>query len=643
MKTKTISILVVVILLFTGINAFATEDTDEGNIIKIAKIEDNISFSQATIESKGEYVTVNVNEANTLLRSTGKPILPVYTKTFKFPKGTKIKNVECTLSDITSEIIDSKIEPSSEPMPRISITNTVNQNEDEEIILEDEDVYSSSEIFPDKWYSYKIGCGLDKDEDVIFLKVNCYPVRYSPAENTLHYMDTFDIHVTYEEAPSPLQPDDEYDLLIITPQRFRLMLFPLYRHKNRMQVSTKIVTTQSIYRDYKNIGRDKPEQIKYFIKDAKENWDIKYLMLVGGLKSHINANDREDINQGSKDWFIPVRYVNPDSYKKGHISDLYYADIYKYNESSGEYEFDDWDSNSNDIFADYGDIIDMEPDVYYGRLACRNLYEVRSVVKKIIRYERTSHKDDTWFKRMIAVGGVTFWYHEGQPDGEWLCNLSIDYMGDLIKEPVRVFASNPDDPGPRPIPKDIIKEFSRGAGFVLFQGHGNSFIWDTKWQGNWTGGLMTFHFPRITNRFKPPIVVVGGCHNGEFNVTFVKTLLDNTTNVDKSNYHAYGTPTSWCFSWKIVAKPRGGAIASTGCTDSGLGWGDPLTLSAMLESNFFYKIGQDNVTTLGEAHSGSIIKYMEDVDLSHSYYTHLYVISEYQLFGDPSLKIGGYE
>jgi hypothetical protein len=60
----------------------------------------------------------------------------------------------------------------------------------------------------------------------------------------------------------------------------------------------------------------------------------------------------------------------------------------------------------------------------------------------------------------------------------------------------------------------------------------------------------------------------------------------------------------------------------------------------MLESNFFYKVGIDNVSTLGEAHSGSIIKYINDVNVQGDS-GHTYSITEYQLFGDPSLKIGG--
>jgi len=51
--------------------------------------------------------------------------------------------------------------------------------------------------------------------------------------------------------------------------------------------------------------------------------------------------------------------------------------------------------------------IDMYPDVALGRLACTNVFEVRTVVKKIITYETTTFGAD-WFKKMTVVSGDGF-------------------------------------------------------------------------------------------------------------------------------------------------------------------------------------------------------------------------------------------
>lgn len=662
MKLKFIAMIVFAILLFSSINVIGIDQEKDEKVINYLSVENHISFSEASIETENEYCSVNVEETNSFINDPCKPRLPLYRKVLTFPRGTKIKDVEFFISDVVSEDINLKIEPSIKPVPISSISHTIKREgntentektEDEkntgvnEIfkIVEDQAVYSSTNLYPDTWHNYEIRCGLHEGKDTVFLIVNCYPVRYSPAENTIYKIESFDFKVTYEEDLEPRVFAKEYDLLIIAPRKFLTSIMPLYLHKTLRGVPTKIKTVESISRQYD--GRDKPEQIKYCIKDAKEKWNIKYVLLFGGLKSHFYAKDRDNINEGSKGWYVPVRYANVYTIGEddpGYLSDLYYADIYKYNETTQEYEFEDWDSNGNDIFLD-GDWydneeVDLMPDVYYGRLACRNKREVREMVRKIIKYEKPTIISKIfgkpWMREMFAAGGITVSYYEGQPDGEWLCNKSIDYMGDTIDSATRIYASNALNGGPRPIPTDITDVFSEGAGFGLLQGHGSAYIWDTHWpntDGNWTGGIATFDFPFIRNRWKLPIVVVGGCHNGIFNVTFLSTMLK------PKYYHAYGLAIRGCFSWKLVAKATTGAIASTGCTDYGLAGSPPDSVSGGLEANFFYKIGTDYVEHLGEAHGGSIEKYILDNDL---YVNDVFCITEYQLFGDPSLKIGGY-
>jgi len=101
----------------------------------------------------------------------------VYVKTLHFPFGTKIKYVDVTFSDIKQQVISGKIMPASEPVLLVS-----GDSYDNDQIIEDSSVYSSSDLYPDKWYDYNIGCGLDKTEHVIILTIRCYPIRYSPAK-----------------------------------------------------------------------------------------------------------------------------------------------------------------------------------------------------------------------------------------------------------------------------------------------------------------------------------------------------------------------------------------------------------------------------------------------------------------------------
>ena len=189
---------------------------------------------------------------------------------------------------------------------------------------------------------------------------------------------------TQESPPSDTKlGKGQYDLLIIAPREFHRELIPLVIHKERIGIRTKLVDTWIVYVQMFREGRDKAEKVKYFIKAAVERWGVKYVLLVGGRK-----------NQGPIErWWVPVRYSQLDrpyeTYPEGKfLSDLYFADIYDQNGS-----FSSWDDNGNGAFGEWaqGDVAadrpDLVPDVSLGRLPCLNEREVRTIVKKIIRYE----------------------------------------------------------------------------------------------------------------------------------------------------------------------------------------------------------------------------------------------------------------
>jgi len=203
----------------------------------------------------------------------------------------------------------------------------------------------------------------------------------------------------------------------------------------------------------------------------------------------------------------------------------------------------------------------------------------------------------------------------------------------------RCFSTNRDIGGRTPIPKYILKSLNEGAGFVDFEGHGNPYSWNTIWfdgeydNHDWTGGFHLFLFPFIFNGNKLPIVVVGGCHNGMYNVSVIPALTD-------SNYFCYKMPVYTCFSAGLVLKARGGAIASTGCTGYGFGGStDPNTLSGALEMNFFWQIGNNDVRNLAAGHSLAIQKFISENEINQ---LAGFCITNWALFGDPSLQIGGY-
>ena len=636
MIKKIFLILIVATLIFSGAQAINISESEK----ETTNITKNITFiNQPITEQQDSYLSLQLKGTNALLKEPGKPMVPIYLSTYTFSQNVQIKSITCTYSNVNEKSIDGKIIPTPESIPY----STPKYDSINSVYTEDKTIYENDALYPNTWYEYTIRCGLNNDGvSTTFVTIEIHPVRYSPQQNMLYYTTDFEIQINYVDPQEKTSTNAEYDLVIIAPSKFTNDLQPLVDHKISQGVNTLLKTTEDIYAAYN--GRDKPEQIKYFIKDAKETWGITYVLLVGGLKSYLYDKDRENTNYGSSAWYLPVRYTHIQNAPEtaGYISDLYYSDLYKYNQTTQMWEFDDWDSNRDGIFAKItgmiskNDKLDLVPDVYYGRLACRNTFEVKIMVNKIITYESTSPDEKPWFNKMIGVGGRTFDLMDGQPDGEYACDLALDYMSNLTTEAVRVYSSHKDTGEPT-IPDDVIPEISKGAGFVLFQGHGNPYAWNTHPADDttvWMGATTTYQFPKFSNKEKLPVVVVGGCHNALFNVSFIQILLHEK---EIENFYWTNYPTPVCFSWGLCIIPWGGAIASTGCT--GLGLGPGVEMSGRLETDFFYEIGQQGVETLGAAHSSSIQKYIQEHTIGQD---DAYIITEWQLFGDPSLQLGGF-
>jgi hypothetical protein len=528
-------------------------------------------------------------------------------------------------------------------------------------------VYNSAELYPSQWFTYSTGAGLNnKGIHVTFFTLQVFPARYSPASDTLTYLNDCQITITYKlPTQTPFPHDVIYNLVIITPAKFVLPLQRLAEHKNNIGVRTQIKTLGDIYQEYP--GFDKPEQIKYFIKDTVENWGATYVLLVGGLKSHIAGTPRDDINEGSQDWEFPVRYSNlldaTIPYDPGFISDLYYADIY-----DGSGGFCSWDSCGDGVYGGWSnpsplgrldyptDLIDFYPDVYLGRLPCRNIVEVNTMVNKIITYE-TTPADPSWFNKMVVIAGDPYDdqgtnYLEGELIGQKAGSFMTGF------EQRALLASNKNiNAELTPVKKNIIREINNGCGFLFFDGHGSPAWWNTFWPGQFNklitnGGLSIYQVTRLRNGEKLPICIIGGCHCNQFNVSLLSTMTDV---LNRHSMWSHGLPVPECFGWSLSMNPRGGAIATIGTT--GLGYeaggevgdlnGDGMNepdcveaLSGYLESQFFKAYGTDHTTILGNVWCAAINSYL-DIYPGMQNRSDAKTIEQWVLLGDPSLQIGG--
>jgi len=596
----------------------------------------NVVMQPLQITDTLDYISVRTDTATSYMMNPSEPTLPIVTKTFILPINSKNIDIDVMCHNEEMISIDGIIQPASRPV--------IDGSGENGFMDPSEEIYFVDNYYPMKTFDYDIKVGLYEKSSVIYVNVHCYPVQYNPVEQQLKASNDFDISLTYQKPMQTQEAADDYDLLIITPAEFSSNLQSLVQHKNDVGVKTVLVTLDEIYSGNTN-GRDDQETIKLYIKQAKETWGITYVILVGGHKGQ------------SHNWYLPVRYGNSDS--ETYLSDLYYADLYKY--ENNQTVFEDWDSNQNGIIGEWSnfvnrkDIIDGAPDVYVGRLACRDTSEVDIIVDKIITYE-ASPRDPSWFKKMLLIGGDTYPESPIAFEAEIDTELSSTFMEGFTFE--KLWASI----GTLTGRDDVSDAFSQGCGFIHMAGHANpaSLVTFPPYDEHKEEKIIImamydiFNFPNInptlTNGEKQPVVLIGGCHNSQFNVTLAN-IITGIKEVGIKGYF-FGPPYKYaymdwvpnCFSWWLTIKENGGAIATFGNTGLGMGiwdYGYLEGLDGWLFPRFFKHYGQEGKDNIGWAQGAAITDYVNEFDINEDG-SDRQMVQQWALLGDPSLLPGGY-
>ncbi|MEM2935533.1 MAG: C25 family cysteine peptidase, partial [Candidatus Thermoplasmatota archaeon] len=278
-------ILIIVLSAFLVTTAFAS-------INKEKKISIEMKFDEPIIFE--EEKTSIFMKGKGYIMQAGEPILPYENRVLILPVNAKIEKIDFTISGEKEIKINKPVAVFSPPWNK----NVFNEK-----------------IYPENWISYNIGVGLNNEKRVIFVSINAYPIRYLVEENKILYVDNINFEISYNIGEN-IFTNDAYDLLIIAHKNFVEELQPLVEHKESYGIRTKMVTTDEIYSGayFTPNGRDDAEKVKYFIKNAIEEWGIKYVMLVGGLSSPIK----------SETWLVPIRDSNlDDGSEKNYTTDLY--------------------------------------------------------------------------------------------------------------------------------------------------------------------------------------------------------------------------------------------------------------------------------------------------------------------------------
>lgn len=629
-QTKIIAVVLIITFLLSAIaltvfmiNSPSEKENDE----PLKKSDTSImikkyTFSYPEIVENEDDLNIYVNESDFNSIHDQWPVLPVNITTFEFAFGTKIVDVEFIMDGLNT----------------ISLSKPVSYGSCSTFTAESKEIYQSNTPYPSERATYHTGGGLSNGQHKTFLTLRIYPVTYSPGLEKAYFVENVSVVITYKEPEEPLLVDaDEYDLLIISPKLFEHNLEDLVVHKNKQGIRTRIETVEDIEKE--SIGCDLQEKIKYVIKREIENAGIEYVLLVGGIDGQ------------STEWTLPVRYSHvlirlgtQEIIEPSFISDLYYADIY---DSTGN--FSRWNSNNNDVFAEYDeeliDEMDLYPDVILGRLPCRNKREVTTIVNKIITYE-TETKNSDWFENILLVSG-DHWDDEAHiNEGVLIMENASEIMDDFT--PIELFAAE----NSVMLVRDVRKAINQGAGFAYFCGHGGPSAWGIHYPPDASGwapsltrlGVLTFYrniyMNRLRNGNKLPVTIVGGCNNGQYDVSFFGNLQKGKISLSPH-----------CWAWHLAIQKKGGSIATI--ANTGLGThamddndnndvNDYLEIyDGWLELEFLKTYQDENIDMLGQTRQEAIKEYLhrflgagDEMDIK--------MVQQWQLFGDPSLKIGGY-
>ena len=646
MTKKIMSVLIVSLMLLVGLGAGITSIAEDANNTILYDTKSiSMVTSQPVFLDKGEFTTIELEQSETYLSKSGKPMLPVVSKTFSFPIGTKINGV--TVDMQTQQYhLDKQVTPT--PL-FIASAVEVNQAELEEKRI-DEATYSSAEIYPSEQYTIKYGVGIKDMEHVIFVNVKCF-TQYSPANNEVTIPTNIDIDITYETTTTTTQ-EETYDLIIITHELFEDELQPLVAHKESVGISTKLVTVDEIYADYDGVADW--EEIKLYLADHVLDWDTKFVLLAGGHKGQTN------------DWYVPdFRSHNWDPlntydppYDETYSSDLYYADLFGMS-SQGDIYMDTWDSNMNGIYAEGPrmpsgtDKMDFYPDVHLGRIPLRYEWEAPIVVDKIITYENTAH--DSWFKKAVLAGGDGFPPERygnsalaGVAEGEISCDVFAQLLANRGVESTKTYCSDKGDIQVKNS-REVYNEISKGAGFVHLTGHASAFLLGSYETG--AGVCPPYLIPFYTGfnakeydcGYKLPFIIAEGCHNAQFDITgqeIIDFMEGENPNFRFGRDEYFPHDVS---SWFIVQE-GGGAIAVIGNTGLGLGglnYGITEFVGGWIMLRFAEAWGVDGEDYTGSVWTTGISGYIDNFDVTNDDGDRK-TIEERVLLGDPSVKLGGY-
>ena len=152
----------------------------------------------------------------------------------------------------------------------------------------------------------------------------------------------------------------QLELLIVGREEARELATSLVDFKCKRGIHAAFLSVEEIERRF--IGFDLADKIRNGVRYYKENYGIRYLLLLGDF------------------YRIPARIayirISTNEISNNVPTDFYYAELYS-----------DWDRNRNGLFGEVADSINLIPNVMVGRIPYHNLGELEEYFFKLFNYK----------------------------------------------------------------------------------------------------------------------------------------------------------------------------------------------------------------------------------------------------------------